>query len=163
MDTLYFSLVYPHLQYAIGAWGSATKTSLHRLNTIHNKIIKTISWSSHRCHVTPLYSQLNLLKLEDIHQLEIAKLMHNFHNNRMPNTFDRLFTAVNSVHTHETRSSTSGQYFCHPVCSQYGKRSNKFKGSRMWQQIASSLKELPAVIFKKRYKNSIIGSYKNHD
>jgi len=31
----YFSLVYSHLQYAIGAWGSATKTSLHRLNTIY--------------------------------------------------------------------------------------------------------------------------------
>jgi len=163
LKMIYFSFVYSHLQYAIGAWGSATKTSLHRLNTIHNKIIKTISWSSYRCHVTPLYSQLNLLKLEDIHQLEIAKLMHNFHSNRMPNTFDRLFTAVNSVHTHKTRSSTSGQYFCHPFCSQYGKRSIKFKGPRMWQQIDSSLKELPAVIFKKRYKNSIIESYKNHD
>jgi len=58
-----------------------------------------------RCHVTPVYSQLNLLTLEDIHQLEIAKLMHNFHSNRMPNTFDSLFTAVNCVHTHETRSS----------------------------------------------------------
>jgi len=111
----------------------------------------------------PVYSQLNLLKLEDIHQLEIAKLMHNFHSNRMPNTFDRLFTAVNSVHTHETRSSTSGQYFCHPVCSQYGKRSIIFKDPRIWQQIDSSLKELPAIIFKKRYKNSIIESYKNHE
>ena len=121
---IYFSLVHSQLQYAIGAWGSATKTSLHRLNTIHNKIIKTISWSSYRCHVTPLYSQLNSLKLEDIHQLEIAKLMHNFHSSRMPNTFDRLFTAVNSVHTHETKSSTSVQYFWPPVCSQYEKRSN---------------------------------------
>ena len=30
-------------------------------------------------------------------------------------------------------------------------------------QIDSSIKELPAVIFKKRYKNSIIESYKNHE
>ena len=107
LKMIYFSLVYSHLQYAIGAWGSAIKTSLHRLNTIHNKIIKTISWSSFRCHVTPAYSQLNLLKIEDIHQLEISKLMHNFHSNRMPNTFDRLFTAVHSVHTHEARSSAN--------------------------------------------------------
>ena len=163
LKMIYFSLVYSHLQYAIGAWGSATKTSLHRLNTIHSKIIKTINWSSFRCHVTSVCSQLNLLKLEDIHQLEIAKLMQNFHSNRMPNTFDRLFTAVCCVHTHETRSSSSGQYFCHPVCSQYGKRSIKFKGPRIWQQIDSSLKELPAIIFKKRYKNSIIESYKNHE
>ena len=127
LKMIYFILVYTHLQYDLGAWGSATKTSLHRLNTIHNKIIKTISWSSYRCHVTPLYSQLHLLKQEDIHQLEIARVMHNFHSNRMPNTFDRLFTAVNSFLTNETRSSTSGQYFCHPFCSQCGKRSIKSK------------------------------------
>jgi len=160
---IYFILVYTHLQYDLGAWGSATKTSLHRLNTIHNKIIKTISWSSYRCHVTPLYSQLHLLKLEEIHQLEIAKLMHNFHSNRMPNTFDHPFTAVKSVHTHETRSSTFGQYFCHPVSSQYGKISIKFKGPRIWQQTDSFLKELSPFIFKKWYKNSIIESYKNHE
>ena len=124
---IYFNLVYSHLQYAIGAWCSATKTSRHRLNTVHNKIIKTISWSSYRCHVTPLFSQLSLLKLEDIHQQEIAKLMHSFHSSRMPNTFDRLFTAVICVHTHETRSSTSGQYFCHPVFSQYGKKINQIQ------------------------------------
>ena len=157
LKMIYYSLVYSHLQCAIGAWGSATKTSLHRLNTINNKN----HWRSYRCHVTPLYSRLNLLKLKDIHQLEIAKPMHNFHSNRMPNTFDRLFTVVNSVHTHE--ASTSGRYFCHPVCSQYGKRSIKFKGPRIWQQIDSSLKELPAIIFKNRYINSIIESYKNHE
>ena len=47
-----------------------------------------------RWYISALYT--------DIFQLEIAKLMHNFHSNRMPNTFDRLFTAGNSVHTHET-------------------------------------------------------------
>jgi len=29
--------------------------------------------------------------------------MHNFHSNRMPNTFDHLFTAVNYAHIHETK------------------------------------------------------------
>jgi len=75
-----------------------------------------------------LYSQVNLLKLDDIYHLEIAKLMHNCHSNRVLSTFDRLFTAVNSVHTHQTRSSASGQYFCYPVCSQYGKILIKLKG-----------------------------------
>jgi len=102
-----------------------------------------------------------LLKLDDIYQLETTNLMHNFHSNRKPNTFERLCTAVNSVHTHETRRSTSGQIFCHPVCSQYGERSIKFKGPRIWQQIYSSLKRLPITIFKKRFRNSIIESYKN--
>jgi len=66
LKTIYFSFVYSHLQYAVGACDSATQASLHRPNTIHNRIIKNISWSSYRCHVTPLYGQLNLLKLNDI-------------------------------------------------------------------------------------------------
>ena len=127
---IYFSLVYSHLQYAIGAWGSATKNSLHRLNTTNSRIIKTICWRSCRCHATPLCGQLNLLKVDDIYQLEITKLMHNFHSNRIPGTFDRLFTAVNSVHTHETRIYTSGQYFCHPVCSKYGKDPSSSKAQK---------------------------------
>ena len=81
---MYFSLVYSPSTVCHLCLGLSNKT---QTNTIHNRIIKTISWSSYRCHVTPLYSQLNLLKLEGIHPLEIAKLMHNFHSNRMPNTF----------------------------------------------------------------------------
>jgi len=46
--------------------------------------------STYRCHVTLLYGQLNLLKL-DIYQLEVVK--HNFHSNRMPSMFDGLFTS----------------------------------------------------------------------
>jgi len=39
----------------------------------------------------------------------------------------------------------------------------KFKDPRICQQIDSSLKELPVIIFKKQYKNLIIESYKNHE
>ena len=52
--------------------------------------------STYRCHVTLLYGQLNLLKL-DIYQLEIVR--HNFHSYRMPSMFDRLFTS--SVLSHK--------------------------------------------------------------
>jgi len=57
------------------------------------------------------------LKLDDIYQLEIAKLMHNVRSDILSSTFNRPLTTVSSVHTHQTRSSTSSQYFCNPVCS----------------------------------------------
>ena len=60
--------------------------------------------------VTTLYGQLILLNLDDIYQLEVAKRVHNFHSNR-----NRLFATVSSVHAHQTRSSTYGQYFCHQI------------------------------------------------
>jgi len=45
-----------------------------------------------------------------IYQLEIAKLMHNQLPQQQNAQHIWPFTAVNSVHTHKTRSSTSGQY-----------------------------------------------------
>jgi len=36
LKSLYFSIVYSHLQDAIGAWGGVGKTSLRRLNVLHN-------------------------------------------------------------------------------------------------------------------------------
>ena len=69
----YFSIVYSHLQYAIGAWGGVGKTSLRRLNVLHNKIM---SYTSFRSKLDPLYKYLNLLKVDDIYKLEIGKIMH---------------------------------------------------------------------------------------
>ena len=50
LKMIYFSLVYSHLQQAICVVFGAQqqKNSLHRLSTIHNRNIKTISWSSNR-------------------------------------------------------------------------------------------------------------------
>jgi len=45
--------------------------------------------------VSPLYKNLNLLKINDIYILEMGKLMHNLHWGRIPVNFDHLFTSVN--------------------------------------------------------------------
>ena len=37
LRSVYYSLTYSHLQYAIGVWGGAGKTALKRLNVLHNK------------------------------------------------------------------------------------------------------------------------------
>jgi len=39
LKSVYFCLVYSHLQYAIGAWGSMPKTTLNYFNVLHNKPI----------------------------------------------------------------------------------------------------------------------------
>jgi len=42
---LYFSIVYSHLQYAIGVWGGVGKASLRRLNVLQNKIIWAMTYT----------------------------------------------------------------------------------------------------------------------
>jgi len=37
-----------------------------------------MTFSNYSCHVTPLYNNLNVLKLNDIYRLELAKLRINY-------------------------------------------------------------------------------------
>lgn len=55
----YNSLIYPYLQYCILSWGSAKDTTLKPLSVTLNKIIKAITFSKKRDHVTPLYCTTN--------------------------------------------------------------------------------------------------------
>jgi len=111
LKSLYFSFVYSHLQFAIGAWGGVGITTVNQLNVLHNKIIRAMTYSSFRTKITPLYKNLNLLKLDDSYSLELGKIMHQFHSGNFPDNFNRLFTTVNHVHCHATRSATRGAYF----------------------------------------------------
>ena len=102
----YYSLTYSHLQYATGVWGGAGKTALNRLNVLHNKVLRAMTYSSYKSRVSPLHKNLNLLKINDIYILEIGKFMHNLHWGRIHVNFDHLFTSVNQAHFHATRVAT---------------------------------------------------------
>ena len=74
--------------------GGAGKTALKRLNVLHNKVLRAMTYSSYKSRVSPLYKKLNLLKIDDIYILEIGKFMHRLQWGRIPVNFDQLFTPV---------------------------------------------------------------------
>ena len=77
---IYYSLIYSHLQYCISTWKHASKTALEPLEKLQKRIVRIITNSPSGAHTAPLYKQLNILKLNDIFKLEIAKNM--FHYNK---------------------------------------------------------------------------------
>ena len=52
-----------------------------------NKIIRAITISSQYSLLSPLYNKLNFLKLTEIYQLELAKIMDQLQNNNLPKLF----------------------------------------------------------------------------
>ena len=67
---------------------------------------RTITYN-YRCHITPVYKSLNILKLHDIYKLELAELMHKFHHEMLPTSFKDLFQKTAEVHCHNTRYATN--------------------------------------------------------
>ena len=90
-----------------------------------------MTYSSFRTEITPLYKKLNLLKLGDIYSLELGEIMHKFHSGNLPDNFKHLFTPVNQVHCHATRSATRGAYFWQMAHTKCGKRSLRQLGTKI--------------------------------
>ena len=86
---LYNSLVLPHLNYGILAWGRQTK----QLDIIHTKTIRTLTGSNYNSHTEPLFKKMELLKVSDICKLQEIKLYYKFVNKQLPIYVDTLVRA----------------------------------------------------------------------
>ena len=103
LTILYFSLVHIHLLYALPVWASTYNTYLTKLKRLQNKAVRIISRTSIKDKITPNYNRLEILKLDDLCTLEIAKMMYQFTQNKLPDLFDHYFTYSSDVSKHYTR------------------------------------------------------------
>ena len=84
LQTIYNTLILPHLIYGILAWGRHT-------NAIHNiqkRAIRIIAASKYNAHREPLFKQLNLLNACDICKLQELQFYHKLINRQLPKYFE---------------------------------------------------------------------------
>ena len=98
---LYNSLVQPHLQYAILAWGFNS----NRLSKLQKRAVRIITNSKYNAHTEPLFKTLNLLKIDDIFRLNAIKFYYKYTKADLPLYFSNMFTRVSDIHNYPTRSN----------------------------------------------------------
>ena len=121
---LHHSFIYPHLLYGIINWGSANNSSLLSQQTLQNKIIRIIYNVKQKDRITnnSLYKELEILKIKDIYQLEMAKFMFLYTSQKLPTVFNSYFTSVNTVHTHNTRNESRNNFYINSINSNTAKK-----------------------------------------
>jgi len=73
MLSLYYAIFHSHLQYRLIIAGSSTnKTYLKKLSILQNKAVKIVEVGKYFDRATPFYSNLKILKLEDLMMFEKA-------------------------------------------------------------------------------------------
>ena len=100
---LYYSLVYSRIQYGITAWVTANKTSQEIIRVRLNKILRIILFRNLYTPTSLMYKKLQVLKVKNIYQLELAKLMYQLHHNQLPKNFYHSFCKINTIYQHKTR------------------------------------------------------------
>jgi len=131
---------------------------LQPLEVVYNNILRTITYNNYRCHITPVYKSLNILKLHDIYKLELAKLMHKFHHGMLPTSFKYLFQKTAEFHCHNTRYATNQNYFIQ-VSTNAGKKTISSRGATHWVNVDQQLKDKSHIAFSNQYRSFLLLQY----
>ena len=154
--SLYFSFVYPYFSYCNLVWGGAAKTHLESLVLLQKKCVRTISKVGYYEHTAPLFSDLKLLTVKQIYNLNCAKFTFCSLNKLKFTEFTNRLVTNNSSHNYETRS---GKNIKKPQ-----ERLLQFKNSflnngiEMWNLLPDYIKNVKTLqSFKKKTKEYILG------
>ena len=102
---LYNALIYPLLLYGITLWGLTFISNFDSLLAIQNKFLKIINFSNQYDSPHPLYSTSKILKVNDLHELQLASFVYESYMQQNPQEFHSYFTDVTKVHSYSTRQT----------------------------------------------------------
>ncbi len=73
---LYYTLIYPYLNYDIMSWGNTYTSKLTKIRTKQNKCIRSIFFAYWRENASPYYKLLGILKFDNIFKMRIATMCY---------------------------------------------------------------------------------------
>ena len=156
---VYHALVGSKLRYGLICWATASQYLLDKINVAHNKIITYMTFSKRCSRMWPLFSELKVLPLDILIQIEHAKTMYKFEHSMLPQVFENYFQKPS--HHHNTRFATTHNNFAmNRITSAKEKCMLKFIGPRVWVNIPVQFKSAASLkIFINLYRNFLIDNY----
>lgn len=127
-----------YLRYGIGSWGSCSATLFDEIKSAQNKIVKALLFLPYTADATSGYSQLGMLRVEDIYKLETIKLVHSIYHKYCPSAFSNFLSFPS--HTYSTRLKQNQCFSLSKPRTNLGKRSLKFSGVKIWSELSQNIK-----------------------
>ena len=157
---MYYGLIYSRLSYGIEIYGMAKTTTLKPLQIMQNKILKMLTCKENRYPTNMLYSELDLLKVSDIHRLKMHTILYRYCTGKLPNFFNRIFKPTNTNPSAPQTRNNSLFNITRPKTT-YGKLLLNNYGFNLWQSLPSNIKESSSLsIFKSSVKSHLLSDYK---
>ena len=97
------TLIFPILDYANVLYTDMPVSTLLKLQRAQNACLRFISGVKRSDHITPIYKELNILKIEDRITLALATLAWKIRKYHVPSYINENYVAMSSVHTRQNR------------------------------------------------------------
>ena len=178
---VYYSLIYPHILYGIPIWGNADNINLKHLFSLQKKAVRTISnklnnilttfklpgnpdtfWlvdSFVKEPSTPIFKNLNILKIHDVFHSETLKFVYDSLKKLNPIQFHDYFRY--SLNTYNTAANRMGNLHTPRVRTvTYGIKSIKFTGCKLWNDLSHRIRDSQSKkCLNKSLKQYFINTY----
>ena len=104
LANLYYNFIYPYLIFCNHVWGNACKSHMYKLLLVQIKIVRIIAGVHPMRHTDPLFSQMKLLKADQIHKYLIGHLLFKVYYRDL-DIFQDYFTLNSNIHDHSSRQT----------------------------------------------------------
>ena len=101
--TLYYSFIYPYMNYCLEVWGKCTNDIFSKVFVLQKRAIRLIDNRPWRSPSKPIFDKLNILPLKKVFAYKIGIFMYKFNKISLPRIFDDVFKKTSQIHSHKTR------------------------------------------------------------
>ena len=128
LKSIYHAIFEPHLYYSSLVWAQ-NSNSIKRLFVLQKKSLRIIYFLNHNAHTSPLFRELNILKLPDKITLENCFFINKYFNKCLPIIFKNWFILSSPFHTYNICWSNLGCIVVAPHNTKiYGRNSINISG-----------------------------------
>ena len=155
---LYYAYIYSKIQYGIEVFGSASNTTLKKIQTKQNTALKILFNKDFYTSTNLLHAEMGVLLVKDIYNMYLTKFVYKHQHNLLPEAFDDYYSTNNLIHVHNTRQKANlhkTQYK-----TMYGEKMIKHKGSQLWNDLPLKVRNCNSIkTFSKYAKEYFIQRY----
>ena len=113
-------------------------------------------FSEARAHAVPLFTSSKILPLSMLYIETVSSIMFDVSCLTVPTNISNLFTKANEKHNHETRFSSSCNFFINRsrLNQNHGSFASNF-GAKLWNSICAKFRQPPKRAFKKHINDML--------
>ena len=151
---LYNALFLSFLQYGLIVWGQTYASYVDPIFKLQKKAVRAISFQPRMSPSLPIFNDFKLLKLSEIFELRLLTFVFDSVNKTSPSCFHDFFLFCSSVHQYSTRQASQGDLYMSKKNSlQYGLKSIRYLGAKLWNALPLELRNVPSkTLFKTKLK-----------
>jgi len=156
---IYFAFVHSHLLYGIEIYGNTTANHLSKLLVLNNRLLRILQHKPFKTHTTDLYNTYFTLPVQLLHSYQNMVFMHRYvhHRNELTVIFSTYFEESQFIHIHDTQHKYD--FHTHFVHAEFGKRSIKYNGCKLWNNLPDDIKAIRSCrSFKFKLKQLLLQS-----